>query len=74
MAGNPILPGFLLFGNRSRFNRPDLRTLWLYPDRLPKFVADDLAALRILDLLGPLDWAHFPERDLQRNWGQIAVP
>jgi hypothetical protein len=74
MTGNPILPRFLLFGNRSRLRRPDLHTLWLHPDRLPKFVTDTSAALRILDLLGPLDWAHFPERDLQRNWGQAAVP
>ena len=74
MAGNPILPGFLLFGNRSRPNHPDLHTLWLHPGRLPKFVIDAPATLRILDLLGPLDWTHFPERDLQRNWGQVAVP
>jgi hypothetical protein len=29
---------------------------------------------RTLDLLGPLHWERFPERDLQRNWGQTAVP
>jgi hypothetical protein len=74
MTGNPILPGFLLFGNRSQLNRPDLHTLWLHLDRLPKFVTDTPAALRILDLLGPLDWARFPERDLQRNWGHTTVP
>jgi hypothetical protein len=74
MTGNPILPRFLLFGNRSRLRRPDLHTLWLHPDRLPKFVTDTPAALRILDLLGPLDWAHFPERNLQRNWGHATVP
>jgi hypothetical protein len=74
MTGNSILPGFLLFGNRSQLHHPDLHTLWLHPDKLPKFVTDTPAALRILDLLGPLDWAHFPERNLQRNWGQVAVP
>jgi hypothetical protein len=37
-------------------------------------VTDTPAALRILDLLGPLDWAHFPERNLQRNWGHATVP
>jgi hypothetical protein len=21
-----------------------------------------------------LDWGHFPERDLQRNWGQVTIP
>jgi hypothetical protein len=29
---------------------------------------------RYLDLLGPLAWPDFPERDLLRNWGQPAVP
>jgi hypothetical protein len=37
-------------------------------------VTDTSAALRVLDLLGPLDWAHFPERNLQRNWGHTTVP
>jgi hypothetical protein len=37
-------------------------------------VTDTPAALRILDLLFPLDWAHFPERNLQRNWGHTTVP
>jgi hypothetical protein len=30
--------------------------------------------MRILDLLGPLPWHDFPERNLQRNWGQPTVP
>jgi len=30
--------------------------------------------LRLLDLLGPLHWAGFPERDLLRNWGQPTIP
>jgi hypothetical protein len=74
MTGIPILPRFVLFGNRSRRNHPDLHTLWLHPDKLPRFFTHTPAALRILDLLGPLDWARFPERNLQRNWGQAAVP
>jgi hypothetical protein len=74
MTGMPILPRFLLFGNRSRLKHPNLHTLWLHPDKLPKFVTDTPAARRVLDLLGPLDWTHFPERNLQRNWGQAAVP
>jgi hypothetical protein len=24
--------------------------------------------------LSPLDWAHFPERNLDRNWGQTTIP
>jgi hypothetical protein len=27
----------------------------------------------MLELLGPLDWTHFPERDLERRWCQPAV-
>jgi hypothetical protein len=27
-----------------------------------------------LELLSPLDWEHFPERNLERNWGQATVP
>ena len=29
---------------------------------------------RYLSLLGPLPWEQFPERDLQRDWGQPTVP
>jgi hypothetical protein len=30
--------------------------------------------MRLLDLLGPLPWHDFPDRNLQRNWGQPTVP
>jgi hypothetical protein len=30
--------------------------------------------MRCFELLSPLDWAHFPERNLQRNWGQVTIP
>jgi hypothetical protein len=30
--------------------------------------------MRCLDLLGPLSWDCFPERDLQRNYGQPSTP
>ena len=30
--------------------------------------------MRYLELLGPLNWGQFPERDLQRNWGQTTIP
>jgi hypothetical protein len=36
--------------------------------RLPKFVAEDAVARKYLDLLGPLDWAHFPERPPNHPW------
>lgn len=31
-------------------------------------------AQRYLELLGPLAWDRLPERNLQRNWGQITIP
>jgi hypothetical protein len=53
--------------------RSDLHTLWLQANLLPKALQSPTVE-RILDLLGPLDWPRFPERDLQRNWGQPTVP
>ncbi len=35
---------------------------------LPAFVAECSVARRYLDLLGELDWAHFPERPTNRPW------
>lgn len=53
---------------------PDLHTLAQLPQHLPACVADSPTILRCLDLLGPLDWAHFPERNLHRHWGQFQIP
>jgi hypothetical protein len=53
---------------------PDLRTCWELPQYLPRCVTDSPTIMRCLDLLGPLDWAHFPERNLQRNWGRVSIP
>jgi hypothetical protein len=30
--------------------------------------------MRCFELLAPLDWARFPERDLHRDWGQSQIP
>jgi len=30
--------------------------------------------MRYINLLGNLDWEHFPERDLETDWGMPAVP
>jgi len=54
--------------------RPSLNVLAQNPDQLPDFVRQSSLARRYLDLLGPLPWEHFPERDLQRNWGQTPIP
>jgi len=53
---------------------PDLHTLWQFPEHLPAWVTASATIRRYLELLSPLDWAHFPERDLQRNWGRSAIP
>ncbi len=52
----------------------DLHTLWQLPEFLPACVTTAPTMMRCLDLLGPLDWGHFPERNLQRNWGQVTIP
>lgn len=52
----------------------DLHTLGQWPAYLPLSVTSSLTIMRTLDLLSPLHWAHFPERNLQRNWGQPAIP
>ena len=48
---------------------PDLHTLWQFPQHLPTAITDSPTVMRCFELLAPLDWVHFPERNLQRNWG-----
>jgi hypothetical protein len=48
--------------------RPSLSQLARPGTRLPRLVADCPVARKYLDLLGPLDWDHFPERDPHRPW------
>jgi len=52
--------------------RPDLHTLGANPAWLPPFVRASTVALRYLDLLSPLAWDHFPERNLA--WQPAPVP
>jgi hypothetical protein len=80
MTGNPILSRFQAVGSQFQAlfrlqpaARLDLHVLWQHPERLPKYIAETPVAQRALELLGPLDWAHFPERNLQRHWCQPAV-
>ena len=81
MTGFPIVTHFSSLPNHlPRFLRKskwppqaDLHTLW-NQQRLPTWVMDSPPAMRLLDLLGPLPWQRFPDRDLQRNWGQPTVP
>lgn len=62
--------------NCSPFRRPDLHTLWLgNRSSLPQFVQESAAAMKYLDLLGPLDWTNFPERDERKAWpGPTPAP
>jgi len=80
MTGFSILSRFQALGKLIRTNfhfgnpiNADLHTFWLHPDRLPKYATETPVVQRMLDLLGPLDWANFPERNLQRHWCQPAV-
>jgi len=69
----PLWP-FALGARKTREKPLDLHTLWQLPELLPPCVTTSPTILRSLDLLGPLDWGHFPERNLQRNWGQVTIP
>jgi hypothetical protein len=54
--------------------RSDLYQLARQPDLLPPFVQQSAVAMRYINLLGSLDWGHFPERDLETDWRIPAVP
>jgi hypothetical protein len=54
----PVIP--LTRSHLARLAQPDAA--------LPAFVARDAVARKYLDLLGPLDWAHFPERPTHHPW------
>ena len=80
MTGNPILSRFqpfqltfLSFLSSPSANWSNLHSFWLHPESLTKSAAETPALKRTLELLGPLDWIHFPERDLSRHWVQPAV-
>lgn len=74
MIRNPILTRFELLSRLWQPEQRNLRSAFLRPDKLPQFVQDCPSAMRILDLLGPIPWDQFPERDLQRSWGQTTIP
>lgn len=74
MISHSILARFSQKVSVLRRKRPDLHTAWSQPERLPGFVRDCPAAIRLLDLIGPLAWHQFPERNLMRDWGRITIP
>jgi hypothetical protein len=74
MIRNSILTRFEELSRLLHPTQRDLHSAFLRPDKLPQFVQDCPSAMRILDLLGPISWDRFPERDLQRFWGQTTIP
>jgi hypothetical protein len=74
MVNNSILARFSGISQLVQSKRPTLQAAFRNPGKLPDFVSDCPSAMRILDLLGPLSWADFPERNLLRNWGQTVIP
>ena len=74
MVNNPILARFPGISHLVQSKRPTLQDAFRNPGKLPDFVSNCPSAMRILDLLGPLSWADFPERNLHRNWGQTTIP
>ena len=76
MTGISILSRIWAFGSRFQAQsreKCDLHTSWLHPERLPGYSAQTPVIGRTLELLGPLDWGHFPERNLLGHWRQPAV-
>lgn len=67
-----MLPDDLLPPKKAE-NKPHLHASWQHPQILPGAAASPTIP-RCLNLVGPLDWANFPERDLERNWGQTQIP
>jgi len=74
MIGNTIVARFRQKMGGFRHKRLDLHSAMLQPERLPRFVQECASAMRILDLLGSIAWDQFPERNLIRDWGRIAIP
>ena len=59
---------------KKALNSSRLHDCWLAPDRLPAFGKESLTTLRLLELLGPLLWTQFPDRDLGHAWRFQAIP
>jgi hypothetical protein len=61
-------------GPKNTRGRPNLHELAANPNMLPGFVQESLVAMRYLHLLGAIDWARFPERNLETKWGYAPIP
>lgn len=65
---------FPLSGRKIPQKPLDFHLLRQFPEALPSIIHDSPPVKRYLDLLAPLDWAHFPERNLERDWGRLTIP
>lgn len=79
MTGIPIVTRLVRLWKRRAWSdrlppRRDLHTLWRQRSQLRHWSQTAPTAFRLLELLGPLPWAEFPERDLARDWGQPTIP
>jgi hypothetical protein len=77
MASTPIVSWFgrlaqIVQRSYRLWERPDLHTLGAHPALWPPFVQESVVAQRYLDLLSPLAWDRFPERNLA--WQPTPVP
>ena len=73
MTNISILSHFRFWTQRQPKHH-DLHYLSQHHNHQPRFVRDSPVAQRYLRLLGPIDWSHFPERDLETDWGTPAIP
>jgi len=78
MTSTLIVPRFQVWkqhvSRQFRCRRPNLHALAQHAGHLPRFVRDAPVAQRYMQLLGPIDWARFPERDLETDWGAPTLP
>ena len=60
--------------SKPDLRRPTLQEWYRHRSALPAFVQQSAIAMRYLDLLGPLAWDAFPERDLHRHSRNAPTP
>jgi hypothetical protein len=73
LAQLPLIPESLLPPQAPCYTAK-LHRLWRQPQGQPAGLSESPTIQRYLALLGPLAWHQFPERNLQRDWGQPTIP
>lgn len=75
MTSSPIIAWILRLAQRMRpRDKSNLHALARNPQQLPGFVRQSPVAMRYLELLAPLAWDKFQERDLQLGSHMRPVP